>query len=499
MAAEDMQQELQALFPLLDTALIAAIANESDDIESAKEILEVLNAEAVADGLDAPVNDLHWSETSEELAGSTATSSALSLGALEDLNLDDAGDLDHEALSFLVLSFPKQKLANLKIALRKCNGDVVRAVDELLNKELLDQEKEIEGLPQSGTVDDLFVGDGLPRRKGKKKKHVHDTSPTEDESVQNGSSWERFGIEVEWLTKHLHLPREKVTSAYHAASSSLPAALRTLLSLPRDEASEICAREDYIQNLVTLERSHGMVTTETCTNILVAAHGDMETATSIANILQRSATAPRGSSTTSSATVSGTSTPRKTPATTQTKSYAAASLIDEDDIRNPAQVRALAQEYAAKRDAAYRQAALAFKRGKSDHLLGGATSYYSDLGRSYDAKFRKWQQLAATSHVASNSTANRIDLHGVSVQEALVITKEAVTQWWSRTKVMEYKTHDVGAGALWIITGVGNHSEGGEARLGPAVRRWLERDGWVVKGGGKGSLVVTGVVKMGKK
>ncbi|BFZ59752.1 hypothetical protein YB2330_000769 [Saitoella coloradoensis] len=497
MAAEDMQQELQTLFPLLDTALIAAIANESDNIENAKEILEVLNAEAVADGLNAPVNDLDWSETSEELAGSTAPSSALSLGALEDLNLDDAGDLDHEALSFLVMSFPKQKLANLKIALRKCNGDVVRAVDELLNKDLLDQEKEIEGLLQSGTVDDLFVGDGLPRRKGKKKKHVHDTSPIEDEPVQNGSSWERFGSEVEWLTKHLNLPREKVTSAYHAASSSLPAALRTLLSLPRDEASEICAREDYIQNLVTLERSYSMVSTETCKNILVAAHGDMGTATSIANILQRSATAPRGSSTASSTTVSGTSTPRKTPA--PTKSYAAASSIDEDDIRDPAQVRALAQEYAAKRNAAYQQAALAFKRGKSDHLHGGAASYYSDLGRTYDTKARKWQQLAATSHVASNSTANRIDLHGVSVQEALVITKEAVTQWWSRTKVMEYKTYDVGAEALWIITGVGNHSEAGESKLGPAVRRWLEKDGWVVKGGGKGSLAVTGVMKKGKK
>lgn len=51
-----------------------------------------------------------------------------------------------------------------------------------------------------------------------------------------------------------------------------------------------------------------------------------------------------------------------------------------------------------------------------------------------------------------------------------------------------------GGGLLKIVTGVGRHSQGGKARLGPAVGAMLLKEGWKVEFG-EGFLVVLGKVR----
>jgi len=93
--------------------------------------------------------------------------------------------------------------------------------------------------------------------------------------------------------------------------------------------------------------------------------------------------------------------------------------------------------------------------------------------------------------VADQSTRTELDLHGVNVKDALRISRERVTTWWHELGEGRIGGRGVGSGYR-IVTGMGNHSEGGKGKLGPAVGKMLIREGWKVEVRG-GVLIVTGV------
>ncbi|CAG8434105.1 4728_t:CDS:2 [Ambispora gerdemannii] len=140
-----------------------------------------------------------------------------------------------------------------------------------------------------------------------------------------------------------------------------------------------------------------------------------------------------------------------------------------------------ATELMAKRNEAYRKAAVAFRKAKGRNGEGGIAFFYSDEGREYDSQMQQWNLRATRSLIKRDSEANRdhvlLDLHGLTVAEAVLVVNEGLAQWYS--KGMNQRSHTP-MKPLKIVTGLGNHSPNGVAKLPPAIAQMLARDKWDV-------------------
>lgn len=135
-----------------------------------------------------------------------------------------------------------------------------------------------------------------------------------------------------------------------------------------------------------------------------------------------------------------------------------------------------------------------YRKANADNLLGGAAAYYSQLGRDAHTSLRSASAAEADALVESQSSPTQLDLHGVGVTDAVRIASAKVGGWWeglgeSRVRVGGGR-NGVGDGYR-IVTGLGRHSEGGRARLGPEVCRKLVEEGWKVEVG-SGVLTIAG-------
>lgn len=91
-----------------------------------------------------------------------------------------------------------------------------------------------------------------------------------------------------------------------------------------------------------------------------------------------------------------------------------------------------------------------------------------------------------------------IDLHHLTVNEAVSVAEKAVDKWWINER--EQRAEGWGAkgkqsqGRLVIVVGAGRHSAGNRGVLGPAVAGHLDKAGWRVDKGetSRGYLVVHG-------
>ncbi|CAG8701346.1 17938_t:CDS:2, partial [Cetraspora pellucida] len=66
-------------------------------------------------------------------------------------------------------------------------------------------------------------------------------------------------------------------------------------------------------------------------------------------------------------------------------------------------------------------------------------------------------------------------LHGLRVDEALVVVKERLDEWYPREMIRYGQTP---SRPLKIVTGLGNHSPNGVAKLRTEVKRSLVKDNW---------------------
>lgn len=171
-----------------------------------------------------------------------------------------------------------------------------------------------------------------------------------------------------------------------------------------------------------------------------------------------------------------------------------------DPVRRMTEYRLIAEEYRMRRDEALRKAASAWRSRRSgvrsgDRAGGGGSSgiawHYADEARRLDAKSRAWSLRASQALVedrrraaigverpdvqptaANIAVSNTIDLHGVTVHEALSIVREQVTRWYARPGP------GMNPPPFKIVTGVGRHSPHQIAVLRPAIAKMLDREGW---------------------
>jgi len=124
---------------------------------------------------------------------------------------------------------------------------------------------------------------------------------------------------------------------------------------------------------------------------------------------------------------------------------------------------------------------------------GEIAMYYAQRGRALEDESREWAMKAARLQVRQQQNRNNdlytIDLHGLTLQEALHVARDGVNAWYSSSSSGYAPGH-----SLTLVTGLGKHSVNQQSVLGPAVYNALEKDGWrVVKN--PATIVVTGVAR----
>lgn len=415
----------------------------------------------------------------------------------------DGVDLDREQYeAHLEEMPPAQKMIKLKgifseakdfdiiYTLNKAGNNFGKAFDELLNQAYL-EEQDLSGEARVLKKSiDAFTEPSINSRgrRGRKKKRqiLRRTSSTPAAEVNGNataeilpqqSRWERAKKDIEFIAQRTYIPPKTIASAYYGCGASLPSTIaafcattdpdiisspyifvedKTYLEAHADDLSLDFPRVPYVQLTMLIKLTHPS---------LASAH----------ELAQALSAQPRTNSTSKITPhyVSYRTSPERTSSSTAPPPNSSFPL-------SQSAVSALA----AARSSAFTQAQAAYRKSKSKPLMGGAASYYSAQGRDASASLRHHEAATADALVASQSRPGEVDLHGVNVKDAVRISKARVEAWWAAEGREWARAGRVMAGGgLKLITGVGHHSAGGKAVLGPAVGHMLDKEGWRIRFG----------------
>ncbi|KAJ5093430.1 hypothetical protein N7456_009291 [Penicillium angulare] len=423
-----------------------------------------------------------------------------------DGSLQLTGATHAEMVENLMRMFPKMTKFNIDQTLKKSSDDIDKAMDILLNLSFFGEA--LGGL--DGASDDpdeqIFVPRGIDgfnaeegeasRQVGRKKRrnrkqrnsaleHASLESPTTESPTAN--KWEAGKIDVEFIcSRAVEVQKTKVNAAYNANGMSLPSTIRAL-ALAEAPKNVPDSTEDPLLSTQLAELSHDYphIQQTTLIGLLRITRNIISAATELAAVMIRQPQAL---------------------ASDIIKFTAAPLNLDDEDVEVPqSQYQATpstlnfeqawdaAEVHFAASSIATNQARQSARRAKSNPLYGGAIAVYHERGQ--EQRQLAMQQLATASDrlVARQSSQSDLDLHGLTVEHGVRITRERVNAWWDGlgdTKYVRGGGKHV-HGGFKIVTGVGNHSQNGIGRLGPAVSKMLSLEGWGVEVG-RGSLLVYG-------
>ncbi|RAK97726.1 Smr domain protein [Aspergillus ibericus CBS 121593] len=445
------------------------------------------------------------SSNSRSKSGST-TSDHISYIIGADGSICLSGASDDDKIGYLTEMFPSADLFTIKHTLKKSNGDVDRSMDVLLNLAFFDEQAPDEdgrtvAVPKG--VDGFEDGPGeAGRKQGRKRKAKNRTgrkqefsSPLGSEPELDGTStlnkWDAAGKDVEFIHARTSpiLKKETVRSTYHANGASLPATIRALASAhaPKDER---VINEDpvLLAQVAELTQEFSSVPALTFAGLLNITRSSVSAASELAAAMLTGPVPPSMSE-----MIKITAPPPPVDVEEEVLSTRSANIPVTRDLYR---ARSAAGLHFAAGAEALTKASIAYRRGKSDRLMGGAAAYYSAVGRDHMERAKRNAAAAADALVDSQSTWNMLDLHGVSVQDAVRIASARVSEWWESLGDAKYMRGggDPAQGGYRIVTGLGRHSHDGTSRLGPAVGKMLAREGWRVEIGA-GVLTVVGVVR----
>ena len=484
---------LQGLYiSRLDSSLIASIAAETHSVEEAKKILDPLAEASISE------QDFQQTLTYGPSSPEASISSEEDYIKIETLS-------ENEAFQFLRITFPKPSDSELRDTIHASGGDVRKAVDTLLNTEYNNSVQK--GTPAYQSNDDREDNDdeddsiwaqrrpggvarpqvsGLAAQKGPSFPVLGGpTSPQKPPISSRSQSpvrsrWDMLDAQIAFLSQSLSLPTTKVRSAFHLNTSSLPRTLRDLLKdIPMDRYDR-----DIIANL---KASFKRVDEDSLRRIVVGTNHDLECAMELARILDHDRYYLNS-------TMSATRPKNALAATTDLKNPQTSSRIQDDGEGSYDDMSSLRSYYLSKRNEAFAAASQSYRKSKSDSLRSGVAAYYATLGRDYDTKYRYYSHLAANRLVAERHTRpNELDLHGVSIKDAVRLVEEGVTAWWAKVGVIRERGEVKALESFVVIVGKGDRKSGG-SKLGPAVGGWLRRNGWGFHEA-KGEIIVWGLRK----
>jgi hypothetical protein len=383
--------------------------------------------------------------------------------------------------TILVEMLPGLKPFEIKWTLKKSQWDMNKAINDLMTQSFMEET----GTRRRGIEAFSETDLSSPVRKGKRKKNraLDNMSSPVTPDLPIGSKWDTGKQDVEFIATRTGKSTTEIGSLYHKSGASI---LATILAVLEGQAALNVESDDLLVESSAIDLGHEFPTLPL--NLLLPLVQVTYPSTVNAHELAR-ALVYQPTSTKTGIQIEF----RHAPLELDTPILKPKSSATSDLGLTLDAATGLATRYTSERDAAFTQAQAAYRKGKSDHLMGGAAAYYSELGRRADSRLKSARSAAADALVAGQSSKTQLDLHGVNVQDGRRIAKERVTSWWH--ELGESRISGRGVAAEYrIVTGVGYHSEGGKSKLAPAILKMLIQDGWKVQVG-TGVLVVTGVAK----
>lgn len=405
-------------------------------------------------------------------------------------------DLEHlsdvEKRKYLKDLFPRTDNSKIN-AILVTAGTLEGAIDELLNFAFLSTYGEDE-IHSSSSVKgiDGFAEELRPDRGRKRRNKKNRTAESSgansprsysSDSVPSTNVWTSASGDIDYICSRTILQPQNVTSIYHRKSAVLADTIRELadrekVKLPAfDTADPIVQmqvaelREDFphvspsrIQALLHLARNIPSATYELL-EAMVQQPGDDLPIGRLEGVVQ----------------------------------YTPIKLDDDEDKpwtaakHNTTSHASYTADHSHAASQAFGQASAAARRAKSDRFMGGAAAYYASVGHEHMKMAKAQSAAAADLLVAQQSSQRKIDLHGVSVADAVRIASLKTQSWWDGLGDAKYLTGGGGPvrAGFQIVTGVGTHSRNSTPRIGPAVAKALVREGWRVEVG-HGEMYVTG-------
>ncbi|MCJ1397472.1 hypothetical protein MMC11_000665 [Xylographa trunciseda] len=416
-------------------------------------------------------------------------------GTEHDAELEELTPQGKEAL--LVEMFPGLKLFDISYTLKKSRYNFAKTVEELLNQVFLLEEPSSDGEPHIVPRGiEAFAQSSKQSRKPKSKRRKNNVAPrrssstpaplaekSTNTSIATPSKWDQAKSDVDFLTQRTYLPAKTIASTYHTHNASLPATILALCSLPSITNPYISPTDPLLStHAIDLAHAFPTLPRSQLHALVHLTHPSTASAHDLARALTATPSYPS-------------STAPLIPQYTQPILSSSPPLANPPATPPPiprAHALALASSLSSTHASRLAQASAAHKASKSSPLMSAAAGYYASLGRDAGSASQRYAARAADALVDAQSTRTQIDLHGVSVKDAVRIADERVRRWWTGGAAEWAREGKVqGEGGFRVVVGVGRHSEGGKGRLGPAVGGALVRGGWRVEVG-EGCLVVRG-------
>ncbi|CZR52188.1 uncharacterized protein PAC_02065 [Phialocephala subalpina] len=521
-------QLLEEYSKYIDASTVLAILSDYDvanasQLEEARHTLEILKSTVTSDeatGFDpsgaSGTNDDQESARGEDESASARSArgwrsqtddtslnqdlSSLDLDGLDfsEGSRDDSTDqtypspldgLDQESKENILMGmFPALNPFDIKWTLKKCKGDGGLAIDELMTQSFLEESgtrhRGIEAFSES-------EASRRPRKgKGKKKRNTraeewHSESPASPATPESpASKWDTGKQDIQFIADKTGMPIQQVNSIFHNSGGSVPTTISAIVQA--HAALNIESDDPMVQiNTAELRQDYPTIPQSEMEILVQITYPSISNARDLAKAL---ASRPNKKSGIRLDIRHAPLQLDPEPSKAKLRAHNAVQPFDR------AEAAAMVSSYREGRNAAFTQAHAAYRKGKSNHLMGEVAAYYSQIGRDLDAKARSAVSDAADALVATQSTRNELDLHGLNVKDAVRVSREKVTAWWHQLGEGRVGGKGVGSG-YFIVTGQGRHTDGGRGKLGPAVVKMLMKEGWKVEvlSGNNGKLVVTGV------
>lgn len=395
--------------------------------------------------------------------------------------------LPEEKTIILQEMFPKAKNLDITYTLKKTGNKFSTTVEELLNQAFLENEELNGGEIQRKKGIEAFTEPAINSGRGRNSRRWQrqllrrtSSTPTTDSDASSGivaplSRWDRAKEDIDFIAQRTYVSPQAIASIYHknnASLSSAVAALSTSTSLDLNSNPYLSMASPSILEAHAAELSIDFrrVPYTQLMALIKLTHPSTASAHELARVLSSN-----GGSTSSTSIV-----PQYVQRTPSPTSDYAPSPSSNASSPLP---HSTAAALATVRSTAFTQAQSAYRKSKSKPLMGGAASYYSSVGRDASASLRRHEAAAADALVTTQSKPGEVDLHGVTVKDAVSIARARVESWWEQQGREWARQGKVMGGGLRVITGAGRHSEGGRGRLGPAVGGMLVREGWKVEVG----------------
>ena len=526
--------------------MFVAIASDFDlavpsQVEQLRETLDVLNASAIEQE-ELPFDptgttNLRNSEASGSLVGesSDGTPSDFTSWLSVENPEQDNGDINNgshsaetlkgskPAYTFLGMTaadkaqslismFPSITRLEAERILEDCHDNLSRSMDVLLNLAFIEETQIAREIPQQisreGSQDsqssipksiDGFQAkenqnSGGKKSRKKKKQQNRRVDLASQATNTTINKWEAGKKDIDFLSSRAcALPREKIASAYHENSMSLCATIRVLAQAhtPKD-IHEIEDDPLLVTQVGELGQKYPSINPITLVGLIRIANNEIPAAEELAEALAR-----RPDLTSVSNIISFVSSPVALDDDEEEEEENVAPTQQsesESDYMDFNEAAAAASSHFAARSAALAQASQAARRARSNPLYGGASAYYRDVGNEQRQLALRHLATASDRLVARQSSQYDLDLHGVTVANAVRIARERVQAWWDGLGDQKYvrggglNSH----GGFNIVCGVGHHSLDRKSHIGPAVWNMLLKEGWRVELN-RGSMLVTGV------